>query len=300
MCLLCKKTFNRRTVLLHHIRNHSADKKYTCNYCQKVFSQQANLRNHERIHRNDKPYVCECGKAFTQITNLNNHKRLHTGERPFVCIEINCGRSFAQVTNLNNHMKTHHKVQQYNCSQCSKKFHTVTMLNNHLATHESTHLEASNEAFSSTNCQSCFIDETLLKKHIQNQVFQNESLNLLMLPGNSSFDPNKKYRTKIDDDNQFVPPETLPIPITVSLRNLQAHQKQLQSISCESFTNNTSKKVLSNRLNNLNAILNSISTSNFILSQTPAINSSKHICYHCYSIFKSNQCLVRHIEKFHR
>lgn len=56
-CPLCQKIFNRKTSLLNHIRNHSADKKYICGYCQKGFSQQANLRNHERIHTNDRPYV---------------------------------------------------------------------------------------------------------------------------------------------------------------------------------------------------------------------------------------------------
>ncbi|CRK90137.1 CLUMA_CG003853, isoform A [Clunio marinus] len=169
-CPICQKIFNRKTSLLNHIRNHSADKKYVCGYCQKGFSQQANLRNHERIHTNDRPYVCiDCGKAFTQITNLNNHRRLHTGERPFVCIEVNCGRSFAQVTNLNNHMKTHHKIQQYVCSQCPKKFHTVTQLNHHLGTHGITIKTqiAPRGEFSCNLCPTFFNDESQLKRHIQ-------------------------------------------------------------------------------------------------------------------------------------
>ncbi|KAL5274924.1 hypothetical protein ACFFRR_001133 [Megaselia abdita] len=135
-CPLCSKTFSKKSSLLTHIRNHSAERKFVCSFCNKGFTQAANLRNHERIHTNDRPYVCgDCGKTFTQITNLNNHRRLHTGERPFVCIEPECGRSFAQVTNLNNHMKTHHKVQQYCCNICPKKFTQVTSLNTHLQAH---------------------------------------------------------------------------------------------------------------------------------------------------------------------
>lgn len=146
-------------------------------------------------------------------------------------------------------MKTHHKVQQYNCSQCSRKFHTVTRLNNHLATHCETN---ANEEFSCTICQSTFIDETLLKKHIQNHIFQNETRHLSLLPGgNSSFDLNKKFRIKLEDDNQYAPSETLSIPISVSTMSLPTYQQQLQSMSGEPFTNNATKKVLSVRIVNV-------------------------------------------------
>lgn len=70
-CPLCSKTFSRKSSLITHIRNHSAERKYICSYCQKRFTQAANLRNHERIHTNDRPYVCgDCGKAFTQVSIL--------------------------------------------------------------------------------------------------------------------------------------------------------------------------------------------------------------------------------------
>jgi uncharacterized Zn-finger protein len=35
VCPVCNKSFSRKTTLLNHIRNHSAEKKYVCNYCQK-------------------------------------------------------------------------------------------------------------------------------------------------------------------------------------------------------------------------------------------------------------------------
>lgn len=103
-CTLCSKTFARKSSLLTHIRNHTAERKYHCPTCQKskifddftvrlidslfasfffrsiqniAFTQAANLRNHERIHSQLRPYVCgDCGKAFTQITNLNVSKIL--------------------------------------------------------------------------------------------------------------------------------------------------------------------------------------------------------------------------------
>ncbi|KAG5673839.1 hypothetical protein PVAND_003851 [Polypedilum vanderplanki] len=229
-CPLCQKIFNRKTSLLNHIRNHSADKKYVCGYCQKGFSQQANLRNHTRIHTNDRPYVCcDCGKAFTQITNLNNHKRLHTGERPYVCIEIGCGRSFAQVTNLNNHMKTHHKIQQYVCTQCPRKFHTVTQLNHHLATHGivvKPQLAVRGD-YACNLCPASFFEELQLKKHIRKHI-EGRVLNCEVIDCNESFStknqlmkhmqsyhPNEYHRKK---DARHIPISLLQLPSSPKIK----------------------------------------------------------------------------------
>lgn len=34
-CSLCSKTFARKSSLLTHIRNHTAERKFVCSYCQK-------------------------------------------------------------------------------------------------------------------------------------------------------------------------------------------------------------------------------------------------------------------------
>lgn len=78
-----------------------------CRYCNRVFPREKSLQAHLRTHTGERPYQCDypgCTRAFTQSGQLKTHQRLHTGERPFICAAANCQKRF---THANRHCPDH-------------------------------------------------------------------------------------------------------------------------------------------------------------------------------------------------
>ncbi|XP_032679104.1 zinc finger protein 148-like [Odontomachus brunneus] len=78
-----------------------------CTFCNRVFPREKSLQAHLRTHTGERPYPCDypgCTKAFTQSGQLKTHQRLHTGEKPFLCTEQGCEMRF---THANRHCPEH-------------------------------------------------------------------------------------------------------------------------------------------------------------------------------------------------
>uniref|UniRef100_A0A182MY99 C2H2-type domain-containing protein n=1 Tax=Anopheles dirus TaxID=7168 RepID=A0A182MY99_9DIPT len=78
-----------------------------CRYCNRVFPREKSLQAHLRTHTGERPYQCDypgCNRAFTQSGQLKTHQRLHTGERPFICSVAQCQMRF---THANRHCPDH-------------------------------------------------------------------------------------------------------------------------------------------------------------------------------------------------
>ncbi|CAG9828301.1 unnamed protein product [Diabrotica balteata] len=78
-----------------------------CKYCGRVFPREKSLQAHLRTHTGERPYRCDyprCTRKFAQSGQLKTHQRLHTGEKPFICAAPNCTKTF---THANRHCQDH-------------------------------------------------------------------------------------------------------------------------------------------------------------------------------------------------
>ncbi|XP_053661950.1 zinc finger protein 271 [Anopheles marshallii] len=150
-CKLCEQTFQNKTQLSRHQRQH---KMARCNICNEQIRSTL-MQNHMSVHRG--AYHCEvCKKPFSSRTNLMRHKRAkHT---PKVLSEYigrcdRCGLTFPNQTKLSAHIKGHQRKQ---CHICKKEFRP-NKIKEHLASHDG--------AFRCGNCKKTFSTKYSLKKH---------------------------------------------------------------------------------------------------------------------------------------
>ncbi|KAK1221083.1 zinc-finger protein [Marasmius sp. AFHP31] len=130
--------FTSKQKICRHLQSHTGHRPFQCSVCHQNFSEAATLQQHMRRHTLEKPYVCDypgCGKAFSITGALTIHKRTHNGQKPFKCTF--CDRAFAESSNLSKHLRTHTGVRPYACNEpgCGKTFARPDQLSRHSRVH---------------------------------------------------------------------------------------------------------------------------------------------------------------------
>ncbi|XP_048479955.1 zinc finger protein 714 isoform X2 [Plutella xylostella] len=158
-CDICKKTFNQRSAMKTHKLIHTGEKPFECAICTKTFRQRSHLKGHNLLHTEEKPFQCDiCKKTFNQIKSLKRHKLLHTGEKPYKCGD--CKKSFSQLSNLKKHKLIHTGEKPFQCDICTKSFNHRNNLNRHKLVH------SGEKPFQCEICTKTFYQRCNLKRHM--------------------------------------------------------------------------------------------------------------------------------------
>ena len=161
-CDTCNlKCLSEKGLMMHRIRTHGIDNKYTCQECDEVFPKQREYQCHmANKHPSAKQIQCMvCRKYFNRI-GLAAHRKVCTESifdgTNYHCDQ--CNKTFKDLARLKMHKYTTHN-KRFQCTQCDKAYGQKSQLESHMVYH------GAEKKFMCDVCSKFFISQDRLRRH---------------------------------------------------------------------------------------------------------------------------------------